>query len=286
MRSTQKMNTNAANARRRPFTWLPLLIFAIATLAFMAPATSHAAHVGTVTVGAPSASPIDAGSSATYVVTIVRGTGGGSSGPFSVAMSLTTSLPTGASFSFSPSTVSFSSADTSKTTTLTISATCAAPTASSASFTVKGLDASQSSSATGTGSVSIAADTTPPNFAGFPANIGPVNMDFNACGAIVTWTAPTANDNCGTPSLVQTAGLTSGSLFPAGTTTITYQATDTAGNVTNIHIQSSGDDQSGLACLAGDWVGTGWNQWVVAIYRYQCVVVSDALLSNPVSVVT
>ncbi len=211
--------------------WLGAMV--VATLAFMAPTTSRAAHVGTVTVGAPTGNPVDVGGSATYVVTIVRGTGGGSSGPFIVAMSLTTSLPTGASFSFSPSTVSFSSADTSKTTTLTISTTCSTPTANNASFTVKGLDALQSSYATNNGTITINADTTLPNFVGFPANIGPVNMDFNACGATISWTAPTATDNCGTPTLVQTAGLTSGNLFPAGTTTITYQATDTAGNVTN-----------------------------------------------------
>ncbi|MCP4710851.1 MAG: choice-of-anchor D domain-containing protein, partial [Planctomycetes bacterium] len=51
-------------------------------------------------------------------------------------------------------------------------------------------------------------------------------MDEGVCGAIVTWTAPGAIDNCDaevTP--VQTQGPVSGSLFPAGETTIEYTAT-------------------------------------------------------------
>src|SRR5438477_140844 len=55
-------------------------------------------------------------------------------------------------------------------------------------------------------------------------------MDAGVCGAVVSWTAPTATDNCAGATITQTAGLASGSLFPAGVTTVTYTATDAAGN--------------------------------------------------------
>ena len=56
-----------------------------------------------------------------------------------------------------------------------------------------------------------------------------------ACGATVSWVAPTVTDNCpGTPTVTftsaPTAGLNSGSCFPIGVTTITYRATDARGN--------------------------------------------------------
>lgn len=56
------------------------------------------------------------------------------------------------------------------------------------------------------------------------------NTDIFTCDTIVTYATPTASDNCGILSLVQTAGLPSGSVFPVGTTTIVYQATDIHGN--------------------------------------------------------
>ena len=60
-----------------------------------------------------------------------------------------------------------------------------------------------------------------------------VNNDTGLCGAVVTWTAPVGTDQC--PGQVVTAqtdssGLSSGDLFPVGTTTIEYTATDTTGN--------------------------------------------------------
>lgn len=49
----------------------------------------------------------------------------------------------------------------------------------------------------------------------------------------VTYTVPTATDNCTGVTVVQIAGLPSGSIFPVGTTLCTYRATDGAGNLTN-----------------------------------------------------
>ena len=58
------------------------------------------------------------------------------------------------------------------------------------------------------------------------------NNDLGVCGAIITYTAPVGTDNC-TSSTTQIAGLPSGSLFPVGTTTNTFEVTDTSGNTTS-----------------------------------------------------
>ncbi len=57
-----------------------------------------------------------------------------------------------------------------------------------------------------------------------------VAADPGACDATVNYTAPIAVDNCGTVTQSLTAGLPSGSVFPSGTTTVTYTAEDAAGN--------------------------------------------------------
>lgn len=47
----------------------------------------------------------------------------------------------------------------------------------------------------------------------------------------VEFDIPEATDNCGTPTVVQIAGPSSGEVFASGETTITFQATDLAGNI-------------------------------------------------------
>jgi len=51
----------------------------------------------------------------------------------------------------------------------------------------------------------------------------------SALGAVVTYNAPVGADNCSVVSNVLTAGFASGSIFPIGTTTVTYTVTDGAG---------------------------------------------------------
>ena len=97
-------------------------------------------------------------------------------------------------------------------TTVTYTATDAAGSTATCSFTV-----------------TVSPDAQAPTIAGCPGNIGPVAMDAGVCGAVASWTAPTVNDNCPGATIVQTAGPSSGSLFPAGVTTVTYTATDAAG---------------------------------------------------------
>ena len=70
-------------------------------------------------------------------------------------------------------------------------------------------------------------DTQAPVITGCPANIVQ-NNDSGLCSAVVTWTAPVANDNCGMASFTSTHN--PGDTFPKGVTTVIYTATDTAGN--------------------------------------------------------
>jgi hypothetical protein len=51
------------------------------------------------------------------------------------------------------------------------------------------------------------------------------------CDQVATWTEPVGTDNCGVTT-AQIAGPASGSSFPLGATTITYEATDDSGNST------------------------------------------------------
>ncbi len=76
-------------------------------------------------------------------------------------------------------------------------------------------------------------DTQAPIFNSCPPGIS-VNNDIGVCGAIANYTIPTASDNCGTATVTQTdgTGLTSGDLFPIGTTIIEYTADDGNGNTT------------------------------------------------------
>ncbi|MBL7950886.1 MAG: HYR domain-containing protein, partial [Flavobacteriales bacterium] len=71
-------------------------------------------------------------------------------------------------------------------------------------------------------------DVAAPTIAGCPSNIS-VNADA-ACTASASWTAPTVSDNCSGATITQTSGFASGSTFPIGTNSITYTATDAAGN--------------------------------------------------------
>jgi large repetitive protein len=68
-------------------------------------------------------------------------------------------------------------------------------------------------------------DNTNPVIAGCPANIS-VNANAS-CQAVVTWQAPTVSDNCGRTTL--TTDKPSGSIFPIGTSRVTYTASTVSG---------------------------------------------------------
>ncbi|WP_197091212.1 HYR domain-containing protein [Ancylomarina euxinus] len=54
--------------------------------------------------------------------------------------------------------------------------------------------------------------------------------DASSCDAVVTYVAPVGVDNCSGATTAQIAGLASGSTFPIGVTTNTFEVTDAAGN--------------------------------------------------------
>ena len=60
----------------------------------------------------------------------------------------------------------------------------------------------------------------------------PINVNVNAgiCGAVVEFATPEGFDNSGAVTVIQIAGPISGSVFPVGTTTVTFQVEDTSGN--------------------------------------------------------
>jgi hypothetical protein len=60
-----------------------------------------------------------------------------------------------------------------------------------------------------------------------------VTSAATACGAIVTYAAPVGSHPCLPITTTRTAGPASGTLFPVGTTTVTYTARDNAGHATS-----------------------------------------------------
>ena len=72
-------------------------------------------------------------------------------------------------------------------------------------------------------------DDEDPTISGLSADLTP-SAAAGTCGADVSWTEPTALDNCAGSSIAQTAGDPSGYNFAVGSHTITYTATDASGN--------------------------------------------------------
>ena len=90
-----------------------------------------------------------------------------------------------------------------------------------------------------------------PTIAGMPSDINQTN-DSGVCGAVVTWTAPTAADNCGIASFTPSHAI--GSTFDVGTTTVTYTATDLAGNTVTatFDVTITFDDNPAIAGMPSD----------------------------------
>jgi hypothetical protein len=95
-------------------------------------------------------------------------------------------------------------------------------TATNASFTLQVNDGT--SSATATLMATVTSDLQPPSLT-CPTNIS-VNTAAGQCQATVTYTTPTASDNC--PGATVSCTPASGGMFPKGVTTVTCTATDTA----------------------------------------------------------
>jgi HYR domain/Secretion system C-terminal sorting domain len=131
------------------------------------------------------------------------------------------------------------------TTTVTYTATDAKGNTATCTFTIK-VDANPCD-----------VDATKPTINNCPAN---QTLTSGSNCRFVSWTAPTATDNCSTPTLAfvtsPTAGLTNGGCFSIGTTTVTYTATDAKGNTAvcsfNIVITSSCNQVTDPGTIKGD----------------------------------
>ncbi|MFK7774875.1 MAG: HYR domain-containing protein, partial [Saprospiraceae bacterium] len=72
-------------------------------------------------------------------------------------------------------------------------------------------------------------DTTAPTIT-CPADISTNPTTSPLCGASVSWTIPTASDNCD-PNVQVTSSFSPNDFFPLGTTVVTYYAEDNSGNI-------------------------------------------------------
>jgi HYR domain len=107
-----------------------------------------------------------------------------------------------------------------------------------------------------------------------PSITCPNNIVMNAvsgqCGTVVSYTTPTATDNCD-PNPAVTCAPASGSTFPAGTTTVTCTAMDTSGNKAPCSFTVAVTDNTppAITCLANITAKT-------ATINNPCVAVSFA----------
>ena len=102
----------------------------------------------------------------------------------------------------------------------------------------------------------IIADTTDPSFSNCPANIS-VSNDNGDCGALVSWTPPTAADNCSGFTVTSTHN--PGDFFNLGITTVTYTLTDAGGNTTTCTFDVEVTDNEApviIACPSDTTVST------------------------------
>ena len=75
-----------------------------------------------------------------------------------------------------------------------------------------------------------------------PGNVV-VGNDAGQCGAQVTYGLATAQDNCGVTSLVVTTSIAQGGVFPVGVSSVTYQASDAAGNTASCSFSVTVEDR-------------------------------------------
>ena len=73
----------------------------------------------------------------------------------------------------------------------------------------------------------IISDDQKPAIDGLPSDIS-VLAGADSCGTVVNWTAPTSSDNCSVTSFAPSSP--SGSVFAVGSHTVSYTASDAAGN--------------------------------------------------------
>ena len=117
-------------------------------------------------------------------------------------------------------------------------------------------------------------DLLPPVIA-CPGDITTTN-DLGQCSAVVSYVAPVGTDNCPGASTVQTAGLPSGSAFPVGKTTNTFQVTDAALNTASCSfVVTVTDAQPPMIACPGDITTTSDLGQCSAVVSYVAPVGTD-----------
>jgi hypothetical protein len=146
--------------------------------------------------------------------------------PVATCQPFTVALDASGNASITAANVNNGSSDNCSITSMTVSPntfTCANVGANNVTLTV--------TDAAGNASTCVAVVTVEDN--SIPVVVCPTNITQNAilnnCGKIVTY-AVGVTDNCSTVTQTDGTGLTSGSLFPVGVTTQTYDITDAGGN--------------------------------------------------------
>jgi hypothetical protein len=119
-----------------------------------------------------------------------------------------------------------------------------------------------------------------------PANIN-TNTTTGQCSKVVNYTTPTYADNCAGGSISLLSGLASGSVFPTGTTTVTWRAFDNSANssicaftvtVTDNELPTATCPPSTTVAGSGSPCGFPSNQLTPATATDNCAVTS--LTSN------
>jgi gliding motility-associated-like protein len=103
------------------------------------------------------------------------------------------------------------------------------------------------------------------------------------CNAVATWVAPVATDNCG---VTITSTHNSGDSFPIGVTTVTYTATDAAGNSVNCSftVTVTGTNAPVITNCPGDiTVAAAFNSCLSQVY-WAAIVATDNCSSAGVTV--
>ena len=194
---------------------------------------TDATSLKTVTVGSQSPASITPGSGATYTITV----GFSGNGSCTVALSIATALPVGATASFSPGSVTGTATNPPQTSTLTINTTGSTP-AGTTSFTVQamgtggtGNDCTASATATGSGSLVVVAGPA----SKLVFTNAPVTVAVGACSSALAVQSQDANGN---PSNVTSTETLSPSGSPAGASFFTNNTCTTAVTGSNLTIPS------------------------------------------------
>ncbi len=87
-----------------------------------------------------------------------------------------------------------------------------------------------------------------------PTLVCPDNISVGACNPEVSFDLPFVSDNCGVDLslLTQTGGLPSGSVFPTGTTTQTFEYTDASGNTSTCSFDITVADELTFGAVLSD----------------------------------